>query len=143
MNGEETIRAPARLESLELLRSRAAAHAAHFGCNAKRVREISLAVEEALVNIFTHAYGEGAEGEVVLACREVSGETLEIEISDSGAPFDPAAFPPPVVAETLAGRKEGGLGISILTRYADAVAYQRVGDQNILTISFTRKDADE
>lgn len=142
MNGEETIRAPARLESLELLRSRAAAHAALCGCSAKRVREVELAVEEALVNIFTHAYGEGEEGEVVMACREVSG-TLEIEISDWGRPFDPAAFPPPALVETLAGRKVSGMGIPILKRYADAVAYERVGDQNILTVSFTRKDADE
>lgn len=142
MSENGTIRAPARLESLELLRNFAAEQARRFGCSDQRVREVELAVEEALVNVFAYAYGEG-EGEVSMACRELHGGTLEITVSDRGRAFDPAAFQPPAFDGTIAERHDGGMGILILKRYADAVAYERLGDRNILTISVTRKHADE
>jgi serine/threonine-protein kinase RsbW len=143
VNDGNGIRTSAGLDSLKVLRDHAAACAATFGCSGPRVREIELAVEEALVNIFTYAYGEAAGGEVEMSCREMGAETLLIEITDSGRPFDPLVSPPPVFAETVADRKIGGMGIPILRQYADGVAYKRDGNRNVLTISVTRKNAGE
>jgi anti-sigma regulatory factor (Ser/Thr protein kinase) len=143
VNEENEIRTSASLESLKTLRDHAAACAATFGCTHSRVMEIELAVEEALVNIFNYAYGDGACGEVEMTCSERDAETLLIVISDSGSPFDPSAFPPPVFAKSAAERHVGGMGIPILRRYADALSYERRGDRNVLTISVTRKNAPE
>ena len=99
-----------------------------------RVREIELVVEEVLVNICRHAYGD-APGEVELRCAQADPEHLLVEFIDSGKPFNILTSPIPELAVELDERQVGGLGILLIRAMMDKVTYRREGDQNILCVT--------
>jgi len=103
------------------------------GHEPRRVGEVGLCVEEALVNIASYAYPEGP-GEVTVTCRETAEGDLVIEIEDEGIPFDVLAREDPDVRAGLDERQPGGLGIYLIKRLMDVVAYRREGGRNILTL---------
>jgi serine/threonine-protein kinase RsbW len=74
--------------------------------------DLKLALTEACSNSVRHAY-DNADGQVEISYR-LGPDSLEIEVSDEGAGFEPTAEPP--AAEDLS---EGGLGIAIIRAVAD------------------------
>ena len=104
------------------------------GFTDKRVQEIELAVEEALVNIINYAYPDQDNGDVEIECGLEDKERLVIEIRDSGVPFDVGAQSDPDLDANIAERKIGGLGIFLIRKMADEMRYKREGDQNVLTL---------
>jgi len=105
------------------------------GFKGERAMEIELAVEEALVNIFSYAYPEG-EGQVEMRCTQGDGKKLVIEIRDKGIPFDGLSRPDPDTTADIGNREIGGLGIFFIKKVANEVRYSRNGDMNVLTIVF-------
>ena len=104
------------------------------GFTDKRVQEIELAVEEALVNIINYAYPDQDNGDVDIKCGLEDQERLVIEIRDSGVPFDVGAQSDPDLKANIAERKIGGLGIFLIRKMADEMRYKREGEQNVLTL---------
>lgn len=104
------------------------------------IDQIILSVEEALVNIISYAYPE--ESGTIDMSFEVTANRpgIKITIKDRGIPFNPLENIPPDLPpiNRLIERKEedgvGGYGIYILTCLMDAVDYQRINDENILTL---------
>jgi sigma-B regulation protein RsbU (phosphoserine phosphatase) len=94
---------------------------------------LNLALEEAVTNVIMYAYPQGQEGQVDLqAVRRP--DALEFTLTDSGKPFDPTAAPE---ADTTLGVQErpiGGLGIFLVRKIMDTVAYRRSNGKNILTM---------
>ena len=83
--------------------------------------DLQLAVEEACCNVIEHAY-EGAGG--ALSVRfEACGEDVVITVRDWGKPFDPSAIPEPDIAAPLDERPVGGLGLYLMQRLMDQVAF--------------------
>jgi serine/threonine-protein kinase RsbW len=103
------------------------------GLPSKRIREIELALEEVLVNVCQYAYPE-APGEVEVACTVDAQQRFIIEIVDRGLPFDPLSLEAPALTDDLANRQVGGLGVFLIRRLMDEVAYRREDDQNILQL---------
>jgi serine/threonine-protein kinase RsbW len=105
------------------------------GCVAsdRRKLEIRLAVEEALMNIISHAYPEGP-GDVEVSCGTDDGGRMIVEISDAGIPFDPHSRTNPDVSSDIDDRQIGGLGILLIRKYVDDVRYRRDADKNVLTL---------
>ena len=60
-------------------------------------------------------------------------------VIDAGAPFDPTAAPAPDVGAPLEARPIGGLGLLLVRRSVDALAYARVDGHNVVTLE--RRDA--
>ena len=106
-------------------------YAQEQGLPAKRIREIELALEEALVNVCQYAYSEET-GEVRVTCTVDVQQRFIIEIVDWGRPFDPLSLAAPALTDDLANRQVGGLGVFLIRRLMDDVSYRREGDQNIL-----------
>ena len=104
------------------------------GFSPARVREIELVVEEVLVNICHHAYGD-APGEVELGCVQADPEHLLVEFIDSGKPFNILTSPIPELAVEVDERQVGGLGIPLIRAMMDEVTYRREGDRNILCVT--------
>ena len=104
------------------------------GCSIKAQMQIDVAVEELFVNIAQYAYTP-AEGEAVirLDTETVPGAVL-ITFIDSGIPFNPLAVEEPDVTLSAKDRKVGGLGIFMVKRSMDDVAYEYADNKNILTI---------
>ncbi len=88
-----------------------------------------------MTNVCRHAYREGP-GEVRLRLRTEEG-ALVVEVEDDGPPFDPLSRPDPDVGAPLAERPIGGLGILMIKRLVDDVAWRREEGRNILTMTVT------
>jgi anti-sigma regulatory factor (Ser/Thr protein kinase) len=125
-----TLVLPARLEHLGTFIAAVTEVAQAKGAGAKTVYNIELACEEALVNIINYAYPE-ATGNIELTCKH-EGESLLIEIVDTGMPFDVLSLTAPDTAAGIEERGIGGLGIYFMKKLMDEVTYRREGDKNIL-----------
>jgi anti-sigma regulatory factor (Ser/Thr protein kinase) len=126
-------RYPARLEYLQQFMEAISDCAKEQGFNQKRISEIELAAEEALVNIFNYAY-QGNEGDVEVICKLDPQDRLIIEILDSGVPFDMLSLGEPDTTADISERKVGGLGIFLIRKLMDDVQYQHEGTKNVLSL---------
>ena len=95
---------------------------------------IQLAVEEAVVNAMNYAYSSGTQGEIRIEA-ETSPSAISFVIRDRGVPFDPTLAKDPDVTLPVEERKEGGLGILLIRTYMDDIRYERIGQENILTLT--------
>jgi len=127
-----TVALPAKLENLEGWVKSVSDCAASQGFDPKRIREIELAAEEALVNICNYAYPE-KPGDAEVICR-IDGNRFIVEIIDSGIPFDMTSLPDPDVTADADQRKIGGLGAFLVKKMVDEVRYRRENNRNILTL---------
>ena len=129
---------PAKLEHLRAFLDMTSRCARGQGLPDKRIHEIELVVEEALVNIFNYAYPKG-DGEVTVICRTGQEGRLIIETVDKGLPFDPLSREDPDLTLDIAERKIGGLGVFLMKTLMDEVRYRREDDKNVLTLSVYKK----
>jgi|YNPNPStandDraft_1061719.scaffolds.fasta_scaffold00174_4 serine/threonine-protein kinase RsbW len=128
----DTVRLPARMESLEQFRSFVLARLTRWGFPQTLAARADVVLEEVLVNIFRYAYTPG-DGEVELrCCRE--GDGFCMSFHDTGRPFNPLDWPLPDLSDDIEKRTVGGLGIHLVRRLADDMRYRREGDANVLTI---------
>jgi serine/threonine-protein kinase RsbW len=132
MSAPARLSLPARIDSLGEATAFVSACALREGLAPGPVSKIELALEEALVNICTHAYPEGP-GDVEIACRLAEGR-FEVEIADRGVPFDLTALADPDVGAGVEERPVGGLGVFLMRRMMDEIRYRREGVRNILTL---------
>ena len=131
------IRLPAKLESLEKFLEFISGLAKGKGFPEHKVKEIELATEEVLVNIFSYAYHE-RPGDVEITDKKNEDDKLVLKIRDYGRPFDPLSLSEPEFTAHVSDRKTGGLGIFFIREMADDVRYHRDGDANILTLTFSK-----
>jgi anti-sigma regulatory factor (Ser/Thr protein kinase) len=59
---------------------------------------------------------------------------LDIEVTDSGRPFNPTAVTVPPPPRTIAEAEIGGLGIRLMRAYASEMSYRRDGGCNRLKL---------
>ncbi len=131
----ETLRLPARIESLEPFREfvdRAAGEAMRG-----RFAQIELVLEEVLTNLVRHAY-KGGDGEAEVGCETQPDGAFRLRFTDWGPPFNPLEQSAPDVNAGLEDRQIGGLGIHLVRHAADEVSYRREGGTNVLTVLFAK-----
>ena len=85
-----------------------------------------LCVAEIAANVLEHGgvHAEPAEFGVTLRRRE-SG--LDVEITDSGRPFDPTAVLERPLSDSIEAAHIGGLGLRLVRCYASEVTYRHDG----------------
>ena len=98
------------------------------------IRQIEIALEEGLVNIFSYAY-QGEVGTIAISIVYEEGDFIEITFKDQGHPFNPLNYKreidPLVPVESL---QEGGLGILFMQKLMDKVEYYRDNNTNVLVL---------
>jgi len=125
------IKLPARIEYLQTFMDFVSSYAREQGFSQKRINEIELATEEALVNIFNYAY-EGNNGDVEITCKLDNNKRFVLEIVDSGAPFNVLSVEDPDITADISERQIGGLGVFLMKKLMDSIQYRYEGDKNIL-----------
>jgi len=96
-------------------------------------RELNMVFDELLNNVISYAYQDDKAHEIEMRV-EVAGERLVVSIADDGIPFNPFDADKPDTALALEERTLGGLGIHLVLKVMDKVAYQRRTDKNVLTL---------
>lgn len=108
------------------------------GVPMKEATQLTVAAEEIFVNIASYSY-PGRKGEAGISISFDDGN-FTVCFKDTGIPFNPLSKEDPDIHENSEERKEGGLGILMVKKTMDEVAYRYKDSMNILTISkrFTR-----
>ena len=103
-------------------------------CPMKTQMQIDIAVEELFVNIANYAYHPEIGWASVMV--EVLDDPLSVSVTfmDSGEPYDPLAKADPDTTLSAEERQIGGLGIDMVKKSMDEIAYEYKDGQNILTI---------
>ena len=96
--------------------------------------EVNLAVDELLTNTISYGYDDDGEHRIDLSLR-LEGGTLIVEIADDGREFDPLQAPEPDLGASLEERAVGGLGIYLVRKTMDGVAYRRQGGRNVVALT--------
>ena len=132
MERSRSLVVPAVLDSLPEALELVARTTARAGLSQRRADHVTLAVEEAFVNVCRYAYSGGV-GEVEVRTRTADGEVV-VEIVDDGEPFDPLESATPNPDASLDDRRAGGMGILLLRSVTDGLRYRREDDRNVLEI---------
>ena len=103
-------------------------------CPMKTQMQIDIAVEELFVNIANYAYHPEIGWASVMV--EVLDDPLSVSVTfmDSGEPYDPLAKADPDTTLSAEERQIGGLGIYMVKKSMDEIAYEYKDGQNILRI---------
>ena len=103
-------------------------------CPMKAQMQIDIAIDELFGNIAHYAYNPEV-GEATVRV-EVIEDPLAVVITfiDKGVPYDPLAKEDPDITLTAEERGIGGLGIFMVKKSMDDVAYEYKDGQNILKI---------
>lgn len=104
-----------------------------FECEEMLLTKIDIAVEEIFVNISSYAYEN--QGEVEISCNVFEDNFMvEIELKDSGKPYNPLKRDNPDINLTIEEREIGGLGIFMTKKLMDDVKYKYENGKNVLSI---------
>jgi serine/threonine-protein kinase RsbW len=130
----DTLTVQAELDHLTAIRGFVRTQADRQGLDQESVYDLMLAVEEAVVNIIRHGYGEDASGPIQIEAAIDDGAFVVV-IRDRAVVFDPTAgsmFDPNT---PLAGRRLGGMGLYMIARSVDDCAHRpRPAGGNELTL---------
>ncbi len=122
-----------RMEELNRMTSWIEEQGAVFALTMPLVMNLTLVLEEWVVNVISYAYADKSEHTIELRLWRKNNE-LQIEIEDDGRPFDPTAQADVDTAMPLEHRKIGGLGIHFIRKTMDNFTYRRDNDHNIVTL---------
>jgi anti-sigma regulatory factor (Ser/Thr protein kinase) len=105
-----------------------------FDCSMKVQMQIDIAIDEIFGNIAQYAYTPEI-GEATVRV-DVTNDPLTAVITfiDKGIHYDPLAKADPNITLSAEEREVGGLGIFMVKKSMDDVAYEYKDGQNILTI---------
>lgn len=126
------LQVPSSTENLALIREFVSSTAQQAGLSTKEAAGLEMAVDEACANVIEHAYGHDVSKEVVVRVT-LDGETLSIDIEDTGRGFDPGTVDQEELEQLISKRKTGGLGMRLMSKLMDEVRYEiEPGKKNAL-----------
>ncbi len=103
-------------------------------CPMKAQMQIDIAIDELFGNISNYAYNPDVGPATVRV--EVTEEPLAVIITfiDGGVPYDPLSKADPNISLSAEEREIGGLGIFLVKKTMDDIAYEYKDGKNILKI---------
>ena len=106
-----------------------------LGCSVKVQMQIDVAIDELFSNIARYAYNPDVGPATVRV--ELTEEPLSVVVTfvDNGVPYDPLKEGDPDTTLSAEEREIGGLGVYMVKKSMDAVAYEYKDGQNVLKIT--------
>lgn len=105
-----------------------------FGLSDPLRMNLNLVLEEAVSNILFYAYKKEDKDKNVRISIALEGDLLTIVLTDTGPFFDPTTRKDPDVSLSAEERPIGGLGIFLIKKMMDEVAYKREKGRNVFTM---------
>ncbi|MCH4157403.1 MAG: ATP-binding protein [Acidaminococcaceae bacterium] len=129
-----TLTVPAQTEQIDRLQDVLHQQLEGTQCPMGLALQLELVVEEAFVNIATHAYTQPG-GTATFTCQvDQEARQIMLQFQDQGMPFNPLARPDPDTTLKAEDRKIGGLGIYLIKKTMDKCEYAYTQNTNILTV---------
>lgn len=97
------------------------------------VFNLTLVMEEAVVNVINYAYPKEDHEKIYVSARLHEGSIIMV-IADNGKEFDPTLAPEADITLSAEERPIGGLGIFLIRNIMNEVKYERIEGRNILTL---------
>lgn len=97
------------------------------------VFNLTLVMEEAVVNVINYAYPKEEHEKIYVSAR-LHGGSIIMVIADNGKEFDPTLAPEADITLSAEERPIGGLGIFLIRNIMNEVKYERIEGRNILTL---------
>lgn len=121
-------------EDLARLAEFVGAFGRNAGLNDEELFAIDLSLHEWVANIQSYGYQDNNKEPRVSITLTRRASEVHVEVEDTGIPFDPLQYPAPETSLKLDQKPIGGLGIFIVRKYMDHVAYDRLNDRNKLVM---------
>ncbi len=124
----------AKIENIDIVTDFVNAELEALDCPMKAQMQIDVAIDELFGNISNYAYNPEVGPATVRV--EVTEAPLAVVITfiDGGVPYDPLAKADPNVTLSAEEREIGGLGIFLVKKTMDDIAYEYKDGKNILKI---------
>lgn len=101
---------------------------------ADAIYKVDLALEELLVNVIRHGYGEGADDREIRVGVALADGAITVRMEDDAMAFDPRAAAPPDIGAAIEKYPCQGLGLYLVGAVMDSIAYERRDGRNCLTL---------
>ncbi len=121
----------AKIENLSCVMNFVTEQLENVSCSPAAQMQIELAVDEIFTNISMYAYAP----EIGLVTIQVESDEpgfITLTFIDSGIPYDPLAKEDPDTTLSASERQIGGLGIFLVKKTMDGMAYEYKEGHNIL-----------
>ena len=102
-------------------------------CPLKAQMQLSVAMDELFSNVSNYAYPDGA-GDVTILMEKLDPPAIQLTFIDRGIPYDPLKKEDPDITLSAQERQIGGLGIFMVKKTMDEIAYEYKDGQNFVTI---------
>jgi serine/threonine-protein kinase RsbW len=126
------------IDEISELTERVTAFLAHARVDQRATHHVALVLEELLTNVATHG---GAPEAAVSVSVTVAPARVSGEVVDGGKMFDPSREREADLSPDAGKREVGGLGLVLVRRLTESLAYERVGGRNRTTFSIGRSTA--
>jgi len=125
---------PATVDNIETVTDFVNEYLDEIGCSMKIQMQIAVVIDELFSNIAYYAYAPSV-GDVTVSI-DYNEEAAEIELIfvDCGVKFNPLEKDEPDVTLSAAERTIGGMGIFMVKKLMDDIAYEYVNGYNVLII---------
>lgn len=136
----DTLRVAATTDNLHVVRDFVRLRIGELGFSDFEENGIILAVDEACSNLIRHAYHNDPSQTIEIAVT-IRQDSVSVNIADTAEAFDPCNAALPDMTDYLQERRHGGLGILIMTRVMDDIAYVPADErchQNMLILTKRR-----
>ena len=132
---KEIISVPAVLDNLAEIRNFVRCGALNAGIESeKRINNCMLAVDESCTNLMRHSLHPI---DLITITSMSDNNVFELDISDSGKPFNPLFYQTPDLNQYMKHFCKGGLGIFIIRKLTDEIEY--FSDNGINTLKLIWK----
>ena len=101
-----------------------AAFVAQLDPTVEEISDIKTAVSDAVTNSIIHGY-EDSEGEVIVNCK-ISGETITIEVSDSGKGIENIEEARKPLYTSKPNLERSGMGFTIMESFMDEMKIESI-----------------
>lgn len=125
---------PATVENIPTVTEFVDAQLEKLDCPMKAQAQIDIAIDELFGNIAQYAYNPETGPATVRVEVQKDPMAVVITFIDHGVPYDPLKNEDPDITLSAEERGIGGLGIFMVKKTMDEIAYQYINGQNILTI---------
>ena len=93
--------------------------------------DLSLVLEEVVINVMKHGYRDRAEHEIEIRLTG-NGDGVVMQVKDDGIEFNPLTAPETRIDAPIEQREPGKLGVFFVRRMMDHLDYRREGSKNVL-----------